>query len=106
MGNCKSCKYWKVKDEDMSCKDIIKPSDPDSFKPMKMPWEVRFCTSPDLLFFERPVAPNQACVIDGSEYMAKLITGPDYGCPNFRLKMSKEEREIAEHKLGGPRMAG
>lgn len=65
--------------------EIIRPTDPDSYEPMLMPWEVRHCESPNILFYERPIKPTQACVVDGSQYHAALITGPEFSCPNFEV---------------------
>lgn len=84
---CKNCKHWKNEETDYS--DIIQPFDPDTYEDMKMPWEVRYCQSPDILFYERPVKPTQACVVDGSQYHAALITGPEFFCPNFDEKKNE-----------------
>jgi hypothetical protein len=43
---------------------------------------VRRCTSPDVLFYQRP-ARNGAAIFDGSEYRASLFTGEDFGCVLF-----------------------
>ena len=79
---CKTCKWW-VKDVIRHrAEGVMEPIDPDTWEPMKMPFEVRVCTSPRLLFYERPVESNQAAVIDGSEYYAALITAEDFYCVN------------------------
>ncbi|HUW15155.1 MAG TPA: hypothetical protein VM537_35890 [Anaerolineae bacterium] len=80
---CETCKWW-VRDPEgdgryLGC-SIIAPYDIDAGGPMIMPWEVRFCLSPKITFFERPVDRDGATIVDGSEYMADLITGPDFGC--------------------------
>ena len=80
--SCKSCRWWTPNKEDEWCYDgIIKPENDDG-ELMPVEFEVRRCKSPHLLFYERPVNRTDACVVDGSEYKAELITGPDYGCPN------------------------
>ena len=42
----------------------------------------KYCKSPKAKFYERP-DKDECCVADGSEYMAVLITGEDYGCVNW-----------------------
>ena len=79
MKTCKTCKWWQ-KDERSGVMKITDPVDPDTYEPMDMPWEVRFCLCPRVRFFERPVGRNEAAVVDGSEYWARLCTGPEFGC--------------------------
>ena len=76
MKTCKTCKHWTGDDHRTS------PEDPDTYEPMDMPWPVRYCEHPRLMRFERPVDPDQASCMDGSYYIAKLATGPDFGCVN------------------------
>lgn len=76
---CKTCKHWQ-KDSENTHGSITRPVDPDTWKPMVMPFEVRMCSSPAILFHERPVESNGACVADGSAYMAVLFTAEDFGC--------------------------
>lgn len=80
-GTCQDCKYWSL-DVDW-CSEITQPIDPDTFESMDMPFEVRECTNPRLLFCERPVEPNQAALEDGSGYRANLFTGPLFGCTDW-----------------------
>lgn len=86
MKHCKTCKHWKTPedcDPNYRGEEICKPTDPDTYEPMeKLPFEVRRCASPKLLFAERPVESNGACVVDGSEYWAGLCTGEDFYCSN------------------------
>lgn len=42
----------------------------------------KYCTSPKLKFYQRPEA-SECCVADGSQYMAVLITGEEFGCVNW-----------------------
>jgi hypothetical protein len=61
-------------------RDVVRPVDGATMEPMAMPWEVRWCQSPRLLFHERPPERAAATLLDGSGYMAGLFTGPDFGC--------------------------
>ena len=82
MNTCKTCIHWKVEDTN-GCtphEGIVTPTDPDTYEPMKMPFEVRHCMNPALLFCERPVQPDGFCVADGSTYMAHLMTSENFGC--------------------------
>lgn len=85
MEKCKNCKHWTPPAADDSWREteICKPSDPETFEPMVMPFEVRICKSPKMLFCERPVESNGTAVADGSDYFASLMTGEDFGCINF-----------------------
>lgn len=82
MNRCKTCKHWQKNDRDYRDDDIFKPFDPDTFEPMELTFEVRYCKSPHVLFYERPIETKQVCMVDGSNYRAELITGPDFGCVN------------------------
>lgn len=64
MDQCKTCKHWT----------------PDTYEPMVMPFEVRECKHPKLLFCERPVENPGFAVADGSTYFAGLFTAADFGC--------------------------
>jgi hypothetical protein len=75
---CKTCKHWLKDDGHHS--DIMDPYDPDTFEPMKLPFEVRMCKQPKLLFCERPVENPGFAVADGSTYFAGLYTTEDFGC--------------------------
>ena len=78
-GRCKTCVHWKL-DPGRTWDTITQPHDPDTYKPMKMPFEVRQCQHPKLLFCERPLEIDGFAVADGSEYMANLYTAEDFGC--------------------------
>lgn len=45
-----------------------------------MPFAVRRCMHPKLLFCERPVEDDGFCVADGSIYRAALYTAERFGC--------------------------
>ena len=84
MTTCKTCKHWTAKaPKSFAAKEIFTPTDPDIYKPMQMPFEVRECKHPRMTFCERPVEPNGFGVADGSEYMAMLITAEDFGCVRY-----------------------
>jgi len=85
MGNCKDCKWWQRK-ESFADYEIFRPEDPDTFEPMPITFETRYCTSPKLLFCERPLDASGATIVDGSGYRGALITGEDFGCTNFEAK--------------------
>lgn len=76
--NCKTCKHWTF--ENAGYDGIANPIDPDTYEPMKMPFEVRRCGHPELMFCERPLDPIGFAVADGSTYMADLYTAEDFGC--------------------------
>lgn len=48
------------------------------------PYEVRYCKHPKVLFYQRPDVDG-AAVFDGSDYLAYLATGPDFGCVNGEM---------------------
>ena len=80
---CKTCRHWKIMGVETGYilhRDIVAPTDPDTYKESKMPFEVRHCTNPRILFCERPVQIDGACVADGSTYMANLMTAEQFGC--------------------------
>lgn len=77
---CSTCKWWFTEKENYIGFDVLRPEDIDTGKPMVLPFEVRHCNSPKITFYERPVEPNGATVVDGSTCIAKLITGPEFGC--------------------------
>ena len=77
MRTCESCVHWRV---DHQPDSIEEPYDPDTYEPMAMPFEVRRCRHPKLLFCERPLERDGFSVADGSEYFAAFYTGPDFGC--------------------------
>lgn len=81
MAHCKTCRHWKAREEENYRLAILTdPYDPDTFEPMAMPFEVRRCTHPKLLFCERPVEDPGFAVADGSTYFAALVTTETFGC--------------------------
>lgn len=87
---CKTCKWWIENEpggalEWWILKQLRTPLDPDTFERMEnLPFDVKRCSSPRLTFYERPVESTGACLVDGSEYMAELITAEEFGCVNWR----------------------
>lgn len=82
--NCKTCKHWTTNDAGpYIATEIFTPTDPDTYEPMQMPFEVRECRHPSQTFCERPVEPNGFGVADGSGYMAMLVTAEDFGCVRY-----------------------
>jgi hypothetical protein len=94
--NCKNCIHWKLPKESefFGAEECAMPRNPAS---EDFDWEyiddeneqrrlfghaTKFCRSPKVKFYERP-DKSGACVADGSQYMASLITGEDFGCVNF-----------------------
>lgn len=78
MKRCISCRHWIATDPEEDW--ILHPVDTDTWKRMELPFEVRECQHPAQTFCERPVERNGFGVADGSEYKARLFTGPDFGC--------------------------
>ena len=78
---CRSCKWWSEPEDQLGEEhSVLHPLDPDTFEPMVFPFEVRICKCPRILFGEHPVESGGACVIDGSGYMAKLLTAENFSC--------------------------
>ena len=83
-GRCADCAHWKL---DIDRHDTIcRPVDFDTWLPMEMPFEVRECVNPRLIKFERPLDPDGVSVSDGSDYMARLCTGQEFGCLHFEAR--------------------
>lgn len=82
--NCKTCKWWSVKEDDQY-DELIRPLD-DDYNPftdeqihLLYGHLVKRCHHPKLLFYERPVKDGFA-VCDGSKYRGTLITSEEFGC--------------------------
>ena len=87
---CKNCRFWAVNKEDYNPhNDIIEPLDPDTYKPMKMPFEVKVCMSDNITWFERNPNSNGVSLVDGSDYYARMLTGENFGCVNFKKRGKK-----------------
>ena len=82
MQTCKTCKHWKFDPavDGWTAREYCAPLDQDTLKPMAMPFEVRQCKHPAKSFCERPIESNGFGTADGSNYVALLITGEDFGC--------------------------
>ena len=95
-GKCESCKHWapsEVEETD----SVLNPIDWSKYMDganeiearIPQPHEVGYCMNPRLLFFERP-AKDGAALFDGSEYHARLVTGPEWGCVQHELRETEE----------------
>jgi hypothetical protein len=80
---CATCTHWTKTDDKWN--EITAPFDPDTYEPMSMPFEVRECKHPKLLFCERPVESDGFAVADGSLYFAALYTAEDFGCVRHEM---------------------
>jgi len=82
VNKCRTCTHWQKEPEGKhwGAQRIIEPEDIDTGEYMEMPFEVRYCKCPRILFCERPVESCGASVADGSGYNANLLTGPEFGC--------------------------
>ena len=94
MQTCKTCKHWISLEgsdyfADKRAARVCQPIDPDTYEPMALGYEVRECKSPLLRWFETP-EPNEAALVDGSEYYAALLTGQDFGCVNHEEALGDE----------------
>jgi hypothetical protein len=83
METCKNCKWWQTKN-DWDYEGIRYDRDPNYERILNKVY-AQECKSPKLKFYERP-DPDGACVVDGSQYRAELLTGPDFGCVNHEEK--------------------
>lgn len=82
---CATCRFWRIEggrpnDIASAVADELAVRDPVTHELIEpQPFEVRPCRAPLVRFYERP-ARNGAAIVDGSEYFAALVTGPDFGC--------------------------
>ena len=85
---CKTCVHWKADKEAYERGDsLVLPYHPGTYERCRTEEEVvkifghavRYCKNPKVVFFQRP-EHNAAAVVDGSEYMACLLTAEDFGC--------------------------
>ena len=84
MEHCKNCKHWQMPLEPWEFDDITHDRGLD-LEIIEEKAVRNYCKSPKVVFYQRPDLDG-ACVIDGSEYKAELITGPDFGCVNFEKR--------------------
>ena len=80
MTRCASCRWWVLVPSTDSDSHYTEPLDLDTMQPLPQDFEVRRCANPRLTFCERPARPDGATLIDGSEYLAAFLTGPEFGC--------------------------
>jgi len=89
MNTCKTCIYWVSTTKDLNDKEwrmdqICNPVDPDTWEPMQVDFEMRACRSPLICYFERTPEKTGITLCDGSEYLAIMLTGEDFGCINHK----------------------
>jgi len=85
MPRCATCKHWQEPEEKWD--SILYPYHPVTLDRVETEDEaaklfghrVRYCKHPKVEFYQRPQIDG-ACVVDGSEYRAELITGEQFGC--------------------------
>ena len=82
MNTCKTCAHWKEPDNNSSWREdgLLQKWNPET-EQVEGPdgYEVRLCKHPDQTFFDFPKR-NGFGLVDGSEYMAAMGTGEDFGC--------------------------
>lgn len=81
---CATCRWWSnAADSSMDPASELAVRDPITYELVDpQPFELRVCTSPKVRFYERPERDG-AAVVDGSEYFARLVTGPEFGCARW-----------------------
>jgi hypothetical protein len=89
--NCENCQYWGGPEEDDWSYEDIKFDRDVNYKNIGEA-HVHKCWHPKLVFYERP-AKDGACVVDGSQYVASLLTGPLFGCVNFTEAIRAQKGE-------------
>lgn len=81
MNNCSTCKWWINDENNYNEYDYIKYDiNPVTGEKIGL-HKVKECQNPKLVFYETP-SKDGACVVDGSQYKAELLTGPNFGCVN------------------------
>jgi hypothetical protein len=91
MNKCKTCKFWEEEYWDETQYDPIRhPIDPDTLELMPTNFEVRLCKSSKIAYFERHPESNGISLVDGSDYLALMLTGEDFGCVNWQKKTKGE----------------
>ena len=84
MRKCKDCKFWEFDPEKYEVgQDVFSLVDENNNWIIKPGF--KYCKNPKLLFYDAPDLDG-ACVVDGSQFRAGLITGQDFGCVNFEEK--------------------
>lgn len=79
---CRNCTYWTPPKGEWEWSDIRLDRDAN-LNPINahIP-HANECKSPKAVFYSRPDKDGCA-LVDGSEYKAALLTGPEFGCVNF-----------------------
>lgn len=101
MERCKTCWHWTEPEKrDYTSEKYTRPCDPDTYEPMNMPFEVKECKHPRLLFCERPVENPGFAVADGSTYFAAFFTSEDFGCVMHEKAAKVESSRIDPQDVG------
>lgn len=90
MNRCKTCRWWDSTASEIEwipARNILQPHDPIEYTEADTPEKVKalfgynvgLCKSPKVLFYEFP-SRDGACVVDGSQYAASLVTAEEFGC--------------------------
>ena len=82
MDKCKTCAYWRVPKVGVF-EGYCNPIDYDTDKPI-LPFLCGYCMCPLLIECGSPTCSNGAAVVDASDYKAKLICAPYFGCVNHK----------------------
>lgn len=91
---CRNCAHWHIEDPDRYYEGwhLAEVEEPITGRTLTDEETRQFtgrvvkrCVQPLLKFYERPDI-NGLAVFDGSQYMAGLLTGEEFGCVNFEPK--------------------
>ena len=83
MKHCKTCAYWHIPETDSVSDCSCNPTDLDTDMRI-LPYTCGLCVCPTLIECGSPTCSNGAAVQDGSDYMAKLVCAPYFGCVNHK----------------------
>lgn len=85
---CVTCRWWQPDLDGYTYNGLAGSTingGPPNYDEVPAPFETRYCRSPKLFFYERPLTASHAAIVDGSRYRAELITGPEFGCANHEV---------------------
>lgn len=92
MNTCLTCKHWKRDGE--TCRSAFDGDEDEETVDLdgwnrvgkSYAFEIGICDQPKLLKFIRPESADGLAVLDGSTYMARLLTAQDFGCVNHTAR--------------------
>jgi hypothetical protein len=76
---CATCVHWRDSQKHHRGPRDLAVLGPDYRPVTPQPFELHECLSPKVRFYERPEVDGVA-LMDGSEFFATMVTGPDFGC--------------------------